>query len=69
MLLGPLPLEKVECSEATVMRRLLPFEIFFGPEQVVPMGHKPIFSVQKLPTLAQSGSATLPVSCNGVDIA
>lgn len=55
--------------EATVMRTLLPFEIFFGQEQVLPMGHKQIFSVQKLPTVGQSGPATVPAYCSGADIA
>lgn len=43
------------------MRRVLLFEKFFGQEQVLPMGHKQIFSVQKFPIVGQSGPATLPV--------
>lgn len=51
------------------MRRVLPFEIFFVLEQVLPKGHKQIFFAQIFPSVGQSGPAILLVWCNVVDIA
>lgn len=51
------------------MRKVLPFEIFFGQVQVLPKGHKRIFFAQKPPIVGQSGLASLPALCSEADIA